>query len=277
MWAGETAQAYDTLTGIMSSFSAVNPTPLPSDFLANLPAAAANVSMSPSGQLALFTIHISPTTTPVPTAEADGEIWTGCGVSVLWLWQNGDLYMLDEIEACVGDYLWSESEETAVIKTIPIPAPCERAQAWVVSIDSQDVTPLFDRKNSPREITALDISPNGQQILWRNEDRELIITDLAGTVINVPDIPQNNSAQWIDNTRILLILLSSEPSTQGLAIYSVPDLALTALFPSEFSEELLELSYGWPVVSPDNKWLAYATGPDRYSFNSVWLVPLPDG
>ena len=251
------------------------------DVLSFLPPEAIGGFVSPDGTQILYFTLTTPTPTPLPDGMGEASIYESR--AALWLYkQNGEAQRLGEVQFCgYSDPFWID-EQAAVIPNGDYLSTCGPTHAWLVDLQSNELHALFPRETYQSPIRIYGMSPNGQQILYsilRDTDSTrpfswLFILDLntgESTQLNTPSVAHGE--QWLTNEKILISYLkSAEADYLTLGIYDLGTPSLTELTPM-FGENCIR----FPTVSPDLKWLAFATGEGLDACNiltDLWLMRL---
>lgn len=251
------------------------------DILTHLPPEATEALVSPDGNRALYFTLTTPTPTPLPEGMGPGGYYEMR--AELWLYErNGDTQNLGEVEFCgYGDPLWID-EQKVILPNWDYLSNCGDTHAWLVDLQKNSLHPLFPREIYESPVRIYGLSPNGQHLLYGvrryNENgfpsNPLFILDVSAeesTPLNTFNIAHGE--QWLTNEKILISYLKSEDADNlTLGIYDLGTSNLVELTPM-FEEKCIQ----FPTVSPDLKWLAFATGEGIDACNilsDLWLMEL---
>jgi Tol biopolymer transport system component len=251
------------------------------DLLSDLPAEAIGKFVSPSGTQILYFTLTTPTATPLPEGMGEAGIYESR--AALWVrQQHGEAQRLGEVEFCGYSNPFWVDEQTVIIPNGDYLSTCGPTHAWLVDLRSNELRALFPREIYQSPVRIYNISPNGQQILYSilrgtgstGPFNSLFILDLntgESTQLNIPSTAHGE--QWLTNEKILISYLkSAEAEHLTLGIYDLGSSSLIELTPM-FREKCIR----FPTVSPDLKWLAFATGEGLDACNilaNLWLMEL---
>ncbi len=251
------------------------------DILLNLPSGATEPFVSPDGSQVLYFILTTPTPTPIP--DEDGK--TGYSdykiEAELWLYkQNGEVQRLGAVEFCIYDEpIWIDGQKV-ILSNWEIFSNCGDTQAWLVDLQNNDLSPLFPREIYQTPVRLYELSPDGKNLLfstikdYSNPYSSLFALDMVSreaTELNFPNT--SHGEQWLTNEKFLVSYLKSADAPHlTLGIYDLNKAEVVELTP-KFKGSCIRL----PTVSPDLKWLVFATGEGIDACNiltEVWLMEL---
>jgi serine/threonine-protein kinase len=181
-----------------------------------------------------------------------------------WLAESGDFdYLGLEACACVSPSIAPDGTSVALITSPSVSDPLEAIGIW--SFEQRTLTPLtfdFSRKSHPVW------SPDSSRIAYNDSMQGIVVrrADGAGPVqVLISDVTAEPGSWATDDTLIFAHRGSggSDVSAVALTPGSNPVGLLTDAF-EEFS----------PVLSPDGRWLAYASGETNRT--EIFVRPYPD-
>lgn len=275
--------AYDIKSGTVREVSqeVLNQGTLQPDIISNLPPEAMEKFVSPDGKRVLYFTLTTPTPTPLP--EGMGEAGYYETRAELWLYeQSGDTQNLGEVEFCgYSEPLWID-EQKVILPNWDYLSNCGDTQAWLVDLQKNSLYPLFPREIYESPIRIYGLSPNRQHLLYgvRRYDENglpsnpLFILDIStGESIPLDTFNIAHGEQWLADEKILISYMkSAEAEYLTLGIYDLGTSSLIELTPM-FGENCIR----FPTVSPDLKWLAFATGKGIDAcdiLTDLWLMKL---
>jgi hypothetical protein len=273
---------YSTTTGataIAIGESLLTPTPS-SEIQIHIPSDAVGWSISPSGKLALYLRPVAlttPTVQPIATNEpVDGEDWKEKGNVELWaVLSNGSTGKIGEIEWCVQDYIWSNDEKKVVIEDISPPAICMQSDAWLIDFDAMKVQALFPKEVHKNEVSVGNISPDSSRLLYFEEGNWHIF-DLGTFDSQKLQIPSVSYVQWMDNQNLFVEYWKEDRNSWTFSIYRIEKSTLKDLLIFFETPDLRGSRPNALAISPDQQWVAFAVGEDRYYVESIWVMKLAD-
>lgn len=249
------------------------------DILSNLPWEAREKIVSPDGNRVLYFILTTPTPTPLPAGMGESGYYKM--MAELWLYkQNGKGEQLGEVEFCGYDEpIWID-EQKVILSNWDHFSNCGDTQAWLVDLQNNDLSPLFPREIYQAPVRLFELSPDGKNLLfstikdYSDPHSSLFVLDMLSreaTELNFPSASYGE--QWLTNEVFLVSYLkSADAPNLTLGIYDLNKAEVVELTPM-FEGSCI----GFPTVSPDLKWLAFATGEGDSACNiltEVWLMEL---
>ena len=244
------------------------------DILSLLPSEALGKFVSPDGNRVLYFVLTTPT--PTPMSEGMGESGYYEMRAELWLRErDGKEQRLGEVEFCgYRDPFWID-EQKVIIPNGDYLDTCGPTQAWLVDLQNNKISALFPREIYQSPVRIYGLSPNGRYLLHSvpgyNKNgmpsNPLFVLDM-NTDESTPLLIEAHGEQWLTNEKILISFWKST----GLGIYDWKTSELIELTPM-FKDECIR----FPTVSPDLKWLAFATGEEVDACNTLtdlWLMEL---
>lgn len=266
--------AYDVVSGSSMEVSLeelLQLTPKP-EILSQLPSEAVGINIAPSGDRALFFILSQVSDTEVQMPKTD--------VVEIWLHERGrNSVKLGETEFCGFDEaLWTPDETKIIIPRGPTIDRCGETYAWLADLKTMTLVSLFPYEDYPVAVDSYGLSPNGRNLLFgtfgiykddqlTNPLYSLNTNNLSIEQLETPDMARGE--QWITNHEILI---SYEKSPQTQVTLGIFDLESSEVI--ELTPMFNELCVRFPSVSPDLRWLAFATGEDCDHMNDLWLISL---
>lgn len=249
----------------------------------DIPSNAHTVSYSPSGDQVLYLTLTSVPYTPTP-ANSIGDVgeYNLSGVMAeLWVLNDTGARIVGEIEYCgIENYLWSKDELNIVIVAPTLPAPCSQAHAWHVNLENNVIQPLFPKEKFQGILPIYNISPDGKFLMYgipSNSDdgasiNPLFILDLemlTSTPLATPAF--SKGVGWLDDRTLLIEYRKQSESPLTLGFFDLKNSELT-----DVASQFEGLWIRFIKLSPDRKWLAFATGEDFYYMDNLWLMEIND-
>jgi hypothetical protein len=272
--------AYDIENGTSQELtpeSILQPTTQP-DILSHLPPGAIDIFLSPNNTHLLYFTLTTPTPTPLP--EGMGEAGGPNEMrAIVWSYeQDGEAQDLGEIEYCGYDGpLWI-NEQKVIFPIWDYLSNCGDTQAWLVDLQKNTLTPFFPREQYPSPVRTYTLSTDGTQLIYgtfgSNNAGEsanplylLNINDLSIEQLQTPDLAHGE--QWLTDKKLLISYRKESQIDLTLGLFDLESSEVNELTPT-----FNGLCIRFPSVSPNLKWLAFATGKDCDNLNDLWLMSL---
>lgn len=240
------------------------------------------VDLSPSGDRALIITEagddISEHTSSA--AASDGENWEGGGQADVWIWKDGFSNRIGAVENCIGEAIWSLDEHIVIALAQPIPSFCLSSHAWLIFPSTGVIDPLFPTDEFTKRVAVYGMNPGSDRLLY-SYDGELFLMDIGTKLADKVDVPLNSYGEWISDDYLLISYNRpfDQPGTpRAVGILALDTQILDDVLTPELFPELDDLWIRSATVSPDRRWLAFATGVNIYSMDSLWLLDIdPSG
>jgi len=239
---------------------------------------------SPSGKkLTYYTLRPGGlTATPLPADCNQGicSFYEGSAVD-MWVLEDGEPRRIGELVSCIKDHKWAEDEQRLIAvgydgNDRPSPPMCDYTYyVWSVDLFNNQITPLLSKEDHPSEVFVHDYAPDGRFLLY-TELRKLYILDVQTYAIVNPIISREIfNAWWINEHKILIsFYLSTGEYNMGLGILDTRNGKFIELL-SE-ANAIGEFILGNPVVSPDEKWVAFTARYPSKGLYGFWLLQLEE-
>jgi hypothetical protein len=243
------------------------------NMLAALPSNARAIEVSPSGAKVLYTLSDIRAT---PTSYPDGETLYESRPAQLWVRDNAGQRPLGIIEDCVGSYLWSKDEKVAVVLPDSPPGKCEEAEAWILNLHTESLTPWQVHSDYDKSVMITDVKDDGSAVLFETLEPEggLYIRNLSANhdrlVLNRPG--KSIIGAWLnEGDRLLIDITDTDPLSSQLWTYEIGSAEPRQLeIPIE-----KDLFIGRWKLSHDRQWLAFLTTKyDEFQSNGLWVADL---
>jgi hypothetical protein len=240
------------------------------EILLQLPLEATRLYIAPSGDKALYVKRIE-AATPQPDVSDTAELWFHdiSGYSI----------KLGEMAYCgFADALWTPDEMKLIIPRGPAIDRCGTAYAWLVDLSLMSLVPLFPFNEYPIAVRTYVLSPDGQSLLFgtfgvyrgdqiTNPLYLLDINDLSIEQLQTPDLAHGE--QWLTDNKLLISYRKDSQIDLTLGLFDLETSEVSELTPM-FNGLCIRL----PSVSPNLRWLAFATGEDCDNLSDLWLMSL---
>ena len=256
----------------------------PPETTVEIPVPFERVSLSPSGEKAIFFEGRS-LATLTPLSESNGKTTPSTFLVNVWVWDRGSTRNLGQIEVCGRNkYFWTANEQLVAIQATLFPSPCRQATAWLIDIVREEIAPLlsFDEYGGTAELVGF--SPKEDKLLFTESGRDDTGSFRRLRVINMDSMLSDSSKMnlpiiitpidWVDNNKVLILYRKNAVNLDRLAIADLQTGEITNLIDDEHLAEIEGLPIRWGALSPDKQWVAFTVDYDPYRSSGLWLMEL---
>lgn len=269
-----------------------NPYDVTIDFGSSLSTNFELVNVSPSGEKAIFLEGTgSPTLTP--PSNPDGEVDTVAYMANVWLWEQGDIRQVGQIEVCSRNrYLWTSDEQLVAVQASGIPAPCRQANGWLIDIVNSNIKTVLPFDVYYGTAYIVSFSPDEEKLLIENKGPDddgffapIIVMNLEtmGTqkydlqLVQVyPDYDRFLAVplEWINNDEVLIMFRNDPEELFRPGILDLRSNEVVELFTDDQISMFSGKTIRWVALSPDNRHLAFSVDLEPYRVSDLWIMDL---
>jgi hypothetical protein len=249
-------------------------TPLP-NLASFLPDTVSNLSISPSGNKYVYLNSIEPTKTPSPDL---GEQYLRGELAELWVNKNGINVKISELNNCFTGTQWSGNEEHLILFP-DIHAKCIDGEGIYVNLETGKTKLLFPDEEFPHFILLRDVSFDGQWLLWSEKvdgKWQIGTLNMETDETIIYDIPQSVldgllNVKWIDFENLLISYFESNYEVISVFNLNSKELKPIVSYNSLKLDHATGGIFGF-ALSPNRQWLAFQTGKNANTIESLWLI-----
>lgn len=249
----------------------------------NLPGIVELVSVSPSGNRALF--FSADTPTPTPPANPDGvyeKLWRN--EVDAYIWEDGDFRFLGPVETCgAHEYIWTENENFIAMQAIGLAAPyCEESTGWLIDVAGGHTFALEAISPYSSLSYISGFSTNQDKLVFFSDAVDektaerlrtihiLMLNTMETVQLSTPDF--SSPIDWIDNENLLVLYKQRENDPENVGIFNLDTGKLTRLF-TEADFNSIGFPRTWITLAPNRRWLAFVVW-ETTTDHKLWLMNL---
>ncbi|MBI5351763.1 MAG: hypothetical protein HZB50_03910 [Chloroflexi bacterium] len=197
----------------------------------------------------------------------------------IWVSENGESQKVGELINCIKDFIWADDEQRLVAVGFDdhyhlAPPICnDLYYAWLIDLSKNQITPLLSKVNHRGDVLVYDYSPDGKFLLYAESQRLYLLDVQTQDTVDLQVSREFDNAWWINENKILIsFYLQTGGYNMGWGILDLGSVEYTELLNE--SNTIGEYILGNPILSPDEKWMAFTASDPNKDLFGFWLLNL---